>query len=45
MFVSMMAYPEFYKKHMKVLIALCPVAYLDHIKVELLLAFKDSELA
>ena len=30
MFVSLMAYPEFYKKHMKVFVALCPVVYFNN---------------
>lgn len=45
MFVSMMAYPEFYKKHMKIFIALCPVVYLDHMNIELADAFKGSKMA
>lgn len=45
MFVSLMAYPEFYKKHMKVFVALAPVVWMDHLDLDLAMAMKNSEIA
>ena len=35
MFVSLMAYPEFYKAHMQLFIAIAPVMYLEYLGAEI----------
>jgi len=35
MLTSMMAFPEFYKKHMKLFIAIAPVMYLNNMDAEI----------
>ena len=46
MFVSLMAYPEFYKKHMKVFVAIAPVVWLHgSMDIELAQAFLGCPLA
>ena len=45
MFVSMMAYPEFYQKHMQLFIAIAPAVFLGNMGAEPLRRAMKSEQA
>ena len=44
MFVSLMAYPKFYEKHMKIFIALSPVIYLENVNYMVAQKLKERKL-
>lgn len=44
MMVAMIAYPEFFKKHMKVNIGIAPVCYMSHYDVGLIKALGNTKL-
>jgi hypothetical protein len=43
MFVALSAYPEFFKKHMQLFIAIAPVMYLSNMSAELFVLMSKSE--
>lgn len=43
MFVALTAYPEFFKKHMQLYIAIAPVLYLTNMSAELFVLMSKSD--